>query len=329
MILGIARRNCERHQRLRRAVALRFVLSLLALLTLLPANAAEHCLDPRTPEGLRELFQRTGEPLPLVSAHRGGPMKDFPENCLATFSNTLEHTFALTEIDPRYTKDGQIVIFHDPTLERTSTGQGRVADLTLTELRRLQLKDTEGNVTPHRVPTLDEAIEWARGRTILVLDQKDVPVTVRVKKITEHKAEGFAMVIVNSFKDAQAAYAANTNVMMEVMIPNRAKFAEFDGLGIPWRNVVAFVGHTPPENRELYEMIHRKGANCMIGTSRHLDLRFIKEKMSSLKPLEPDYRAFLERGADLIETDIPVQLGPLLFGATPVPAAKREYFRRR
>jgi glycerophosphoryl diester phosphodiesterase len=222
-----------------------------------------------------------------------------------------------------------MVIFHDPTLERTSTGQGRVADRTLAELRLLQLKDTEGNVTPHRMPTLDETLEWARGRTLLVLDQKDVPVTERVKKITDHKAEGFAMVIVNSFRDAQAAYASNTNVMMEVMIPNRAKFAEFAGLGVPWRNVVAFVGHTPPEDRELYAMIHGQGVNSMIGTSRHLDLRFIKEKMGSLQPLEPDYRAFLERGADIIETDIPVQLGPLLFRNAPVPPAKRQYFSGR
>lgn len=306
------------------------LLNLLALLACssFPANAAEHRLDPQTPDGLRDLFGRTGEPLPVVSAHRGGAMKGFPENCLATFSNTLQHTFALLEVDPRYTKDGDIVLFHDATLERTSTGRGRVADHTLAELRRLQLKDPEGNVTPQRMPTLDEALEWARGRTILVLDQKDVPVTVRVKKISDHQAEGFAMVIVNSFKDAHAAYAANTNVMMEVMIPNRAKVAEFDRLGIPWRNVVAFVGHTPPEDRELYAMIHRKGANCMIGTSRHLDLRFIREKMGSLQPLEPDYRAFLARGADLIETDIPVQLGPLLFHSTRPPPARRQYFKK-
>ena len=60
-----------------------------------------------------------------------------------------------------------------------------------------------------------------------------------------------------------------------------------------------------------------------------LDLRFIKEKMGSLGPLEPEYRAFLERGADIIETDIPVHLGPLLFRTTPVPLDKRQYFKRR
>ena len=218
-----------------------------------PAFAATlHRLIPQTPEGLQELFRHTGEPLPFVSAHRGGPGKGFPENCLATFENTIGHTFAILEMDPRYAKDGSIVVHHDATLERTSTGKGRVADLTLAELKQLKLKDTEGNVTEFQIPTLDEALEWARGRTILVLDQKDVPVAVRVKKIEEHKAEGYALVIVNSFKDAQACHALNTNIFMEVMIPNRAKVAEFDKLGIPWRNVVAFVGHVPPEDAGLY-----------------------------------------------------------------------------
>lgn len=176
------------------------------------------------------------------------------------------------------------------------------------------------------MPTLDEALVWARGKTVLVLDQKDVPVAVRVKKIEEHKAEGHAMLIVNTFKDAQACHAANPNVMMEVMIPNRAKAAEFDTLGIPWRNVVAFVGHVPPEDKGLYELIHAKGAHCMIGTSRNLDRQFIRKEVADLKQLEPGYRAFLQRGADLIETDIPAHLGPMLYGTRLVPASKRKFF---
>lgn len=288
-----------------------------------------HRIIPQTAEGLQELFKHTGEPLPFVSAHRGGPGKGFPENCLATFENTIGHTFAILEMDPRYAKDGSIVVHHDASLERTSTGKGRVADLTLAELKQLRLKDTEGNVTEFQIPTLDEALEWARDRTVLVLDQKDVPVAVRVKKIVEHKAESYALVIVNSFKDAQACYALNPNIFMEVMIPNRAKFAEFDQLGVPWRNVVAFVGHTPPADAGLYELIHAKGASCMIGTSRNLDRQFISRQATDLKPLEPDYRAFLKRGADLIETDIPVLLGPLLYGSTPAPSSKRLLFHAK
>jgi glycerophosphoryl diester phosphodiesterase len=309
---------------------MKFTPLLISSLSLLCGHvrAADHHLNAKTAEGLQTLFKYTGEPVPFVSAHRGGAMKGFPENCIPTFENTLAHSFAVMETDPRYTKDGKIVLFHDADLERTSTGKGRVADLTLAELKELKLKDPEGSVTEFRMPTLDEALEWARGKTILVLDQKDVPAVERVKKITEHKAESYALVIVNSFKDAKACYAQNPGVMMEVMIPNRAKFAEFDALGIPWRNVVAFVGHNPPEDAGFYEMIHAKGACCMIGTSRNLDLQFTKQKMTDLKPLEPDYRAFLKRGADLIETDIPVPLGPLLYGTTPAPPAKQDFFRR-
>ncbi len=285
-----------------------------------------HRIDARTPEGLQELLRRTTEAMPLVSAHRGGAGRGFPENCIATFENTLRHTFAMLEIDPRYTKDGEIVVHHDATLERTTTGRGRVADFTLAELKRLRLKDTEGNVTEFAIPTLDDVFYWARGKTVLVLDQKDVPAAARIKKIEQHKAAGYAMLIVYSFKEVQEAYALNPNIMMEVMIPNREKFAEFDKLGVAWRNVVAFVGHNPPEDRALYELIHSKGACCMIGTSRNLDRQYITGAVKDIRVLEKDYRAFLERGADLIETDIPAQLGPLLYAATPVPASKKAVF---
>jgi glycerophosphoryl diester phosphodiesterase len=135
------------------------------------------------------------------------------------------------------------------------------------------------------------------------------------------------MLIVGSFKDAQECHLANPNIFMEVMIPNREKAAEFDALGIPWRNVVAFVGHVPPEDTGLYEMIHAKGANCMIGTSRNLDKQVISGQVKDIKELEPGYRAFLKRGADLIETDIPVALGPMLFDGVKAPEGKARWFQ--
>jgi glycerophosphoryl diester phosphodiesterase len=288
-----------------------------------------HCLVPKTTQQLQALFKFTGEALPVVSAHRGGPARGYPENCLATFEHTLAQTYSLLEVDPRYTKDGQIVLYHDPSLGRTSEGEGRVIDLTLDELKKLKLKDSEGNLTEHTMPTLDEALEWARGRTILVLDQKDVPIAARVKKIEEHKAEGYTLVITGSYKDVAACYKLNPKIMMEVMIPSREKVAEFDKLGVPWSNVVAFVGHNPPEDLELYKQIHERGACCMIGTSRNLDRRFIKQEVAEIKLLETDYRTFIKRGADLIETEIPVPLGQLLYEQTPVPEGKKEFFLRR
>ena len=286
-----------------------------------------HRLTPQTSFELQELFLPTAERLPFVSAHRGGAQQGFPENCIATFEKTLQSTFAIMEVDPRYTKDGNVVLHHDATLDRTTTGKGKVSDFTLAELKTLRLKDNAGAETEFQIPTLDEAIEWAQGKTILVLDQKDVTAIERVKRITEHAAEAFVMLIVSSFKDAQACYALNPKIMMEVMIPNIEKAKEFDELGIPWRNVVAFVGHAPPEDTSLYEFIHRKGASCMIGTSRNLDRAIVSGKETDIRKLEPNYRAFLERGADVIETDIPFELGPMIVDPVSATETKRRYLQ--
>jgi glycerophosphoryl diester phosphodiesterase len=286
----------------------------------------QYFIDAKTPQGLQELLKYTGETLPLVSGHRGGASLGYPENCIATFEHTLSHTFAMLEIDPRYAKDGAIVVHHDARLERTTNGKGLVADYSLAELKQLRLKDTAGNLTEQQIPTLDEVLQWAGGKTILVLDQKDVPVTARVKKIEEHKAEAYVLLIVYSYKDAQTCYALNPNIMMEVMVPSRDKVAEFDKLGVPWKNVVAFVGHIPPEDANLYAEIHRRGAHCLVGTSRNLDRQFLTGQIGDITQLEPAYRALHQRGADLFETDIPVQLGTLLFSASSPPGSKTAYF---
>ncbi len=289
-------------------------------------NPRVHALAPATPQQLQELFKYTGEPLPLVSAHRGGAQQGLPENCLATFENTVRHTFAALEIDPRSTKDGAIVLHHDARLERTTTGTGRVADHTLDELRALRLKDPSGAVADHRIPTLDEALQWARGKAILVLDQKDVPLAVRVKKIEEHHAESYAMLIVYSFADVQACYALNPNITMEVMIPTRAQFARFEQLGVPWRNVVAFVGHVAQPDREACDLIHSRGAMTIVGTSGTLDRRFLDGDTSDLRTLEPAYRTLLREGVDILETDIPAPLAPILFDGVRPPPSKAQFF---
>lgn len=115
---------------------------------------------------------------------------------------------------------------------------------------------------------------------------------------------------------------------MEVMIPNSERFYEFDETGIPWSNIIAFVGHTPPRDKELLQMIHAKGTCCMVGTSRNLDREFIVNRASGTGPIEQHYRTLLQRGADVIETDLPREVGMLLYGESAIPASKSEFFQR-
>ena len=283
-------------------------------------------IDAQTPDGLRELFHYEGAAMPVVSAHRGGALPGYPENCIATFEHTLRRTFSILEIDLQATRDGQLVLHHDPTLNRTTTGTGRLADRTWTELQELRLKDPDGNATEYRIPTLDEALRWARGKTIVILDKKDVPVAVCVKKIQEHQAQSYAMIMAYSIQDIQTCHKLDPDIMLEVMIGNAERFRGFDQSGVPWNRVVAFVGHEPPADRQLLERIHARGACCLAGTSRNLDLQLRSAGDEARRALAREYRSRLDFGIDLLEADLPIQVAKLLYDPPVLPPSKARFF---
>ncbi len=285
-----------------------------------------HAITVKSPEDLHSLFMFSGQRVPFVSAHRGGSLPGFPENCIATFENTLKYTHAIMEIDPRYTKDSAMVLHHDPTLGRTVDGKGNVVSYTLQELRKMKLKDSKGNITQYHMPAFDEVLEWAKGKTILVIDQKDVTAKERLKKVEEHNAIANVILIVYSFDDAVLCYKLNHNIVMEVMITSIEKVLEFDRTGVPWKNVIAFVGHNLPEDSKLYDLIHQRGALCMAGSSRNVDLKFLSGQVTDFSTLKDDYMGFFTKGIDLIETDIPVYLGPLINEVIPANFHSKKYF---
>jgi glycerophosphoryl diester phosphodiesterase len=286
-----------------------------------------HTFNLLSPNDLKALLSYGKDRVPLVSAHRGGARKGFPENCIATFENTLRFTHALLEVDPRYTRDGAIVLMHDATLERTTTGQGNVADYTLMQLRELRLKDTEGNVTDYRIPTLDEALEWAKGKTVLVLDQKTVLMEARVKKIQEHQAQAHALVIAYSLEDAKRCYDLDKEIMQEVMLPDRAAIDKFARTGVAWSNVVAFVTHTRPAEKNIYQLLHKQGVMCIVGTSRTLDRDFTAGKITDRRILTEKYQALIRAGVDIIEADLGIEAGQALQQISPKNLLQRKYMK--
>ena len=108
-------------------------------------------------------------PAPLLAAHRGGAAL-WPENSLLAFRNAVALGADYLEFDVHLSRDGEVVVIHDPTLDRTTTGTGPVVDRTATELRALRLKDRSHTVTAEGIPTLDEvvALAAAGGRRLLL-----------------------------------------------------------------------------------------------------------------------------------------------------------------
>jgi len=275
-------------------------------------KGSKHYIKARTPQQLKDIFRYTGDSVSFISSHRGGPEADMPENCIATFSNTLKHVWSVMEIDPRYTKDSVLVVHHDPTLQRTTTGKGRVSDYTYKELQKLRLKDTKGNATKYRISTLNEIFKWAKGKTILILDKKEVSMEDRIKAVEENHAEAYTMIMAYTFEEAKLCYSRNKNIMMEVFIPNPAKVMEFDKTGVPWENVVAFVSHQMPSDLSVFQLIHERGALCILGTSRNLDRQIITNKVNDPSELKSAYNSFYKAGVDILETDIPVPVSKIV-----------------
>lgn len=293
-----------------------------------PAVPVSRTIDAESPEGLRELFRFTGERLPIVSAHRGGAGPGLPENCIATFAATLRHGYAMLEIDPRVTRDGQIVVHHDATLDRTTTGHGRIKERTLAELKQLRLKDINGDATDYQMPTLSEVFRWASGRAILVIDGKDLTISDRVRQIEKHNAESYAVVIAGGVKAAKECYELNPDIMMEVFISDRQRFNAFEASGVRWSNVIAFVGHQPTKDRELLRLLHERGVSTIAGTSRNLD-RELTIGQEPDEELESKYRELLDRGIDLIETDLPRRVWPVLYRDVEIPESKNKFLNRK
>ena len=75
-------------------------------------------------------------------------------------------------------------------------------------------------------------------------------------------------------------------------------------------------------------MIHAKGTCCMVGTSRNLDREFIVNRASGTAPIEQHYRALLQLGVDVIETDLPREVGKLLYSESAIPVSKSQFFQR-
>jgi glycerophosphoryl diester phosphodiesterase len=116
---------------------------------------------------------------PLVIAHRGDSAHR-PENTLASFQSALEVGAGVVELDVQLSRDGHVVVIHDPTVDRTTSGKGAVGNLTLAELRALSAGYPERfgtRYTGQRVPTLAEVLAFLRGRARLMIEIKGDSVT--------------------------------------------------------------------------------------------------------------------------------------------------------
>ena len=259
-------------------------------------------------KALYQFYQRIGEKQPtIIQGHRGTREHGLPENSIAAFEYVLSQMPAIFEIDPRLTKDSVVVVFHDATLERTSNGTGRVEDHTWLELQKLNLKNAAGDVTEYKIPTLSQVLEWARGKTVLILDKKNVPLQIIADLLRKHDANSYVINMVRSTEDALFYYRDEPRRMFSVSIRNPETYFKYINAGIPKEQMFACMGTELSDDMiALTRLLHDEGVSGLIATASSYD------KLPTREERAKAYRKIAKLGIDIIESDYPTEVAEAL-----------------
>jgi glycerophosphoryl diester phosphodiesterase len=286
------------------------------------ADLGDFYLQVANLDETRDFYSWTSDRIPMVSAHRGGPYQGFPENAIETFENVTKYTATMIEMDVAMTKDGVLVLMHDDGLERTTTGKGKVKDVTYEYIQGLYLEDETGAVTDFKVPTFTEALIWSKGKALLTVDVKQsVPYEKLIAEIRETESEAHAAVITYSFAAAKKMHSLAPELMLSITIRNEEEIQRFDQTGIPWTRVIAFTG-VAERPQEFNKALHEKGVFTILGVLGNLD-------RSAIARGDEIYAGFVQKGADILATDRPIEAAAAIQTLTPSNSSKARYFTRQ
>lgn len=166
----------------------------------------------------------------LNIAHRGGIVPGYAENTIAAYRRAISSGVDVIEIDLRGTRDGEVVILHDETLDRTTDGTGKVADYTLGELKQLNAGSGES------IPTYAEVLDLVADTGVKLLLDIKVSLVLdkgKVVRLTEsHDAVLDVIVGVRTLGDLSQFRRLNPNIRTLGFIRSPEDIEDFVAGGI-------------------------------------------------------------------------------------------------
>ncbi len=267
-------------------------------------------------EDLQAYFRYSPERDVIISGHRGGMMPGFPENCIESCEKTLSLMPTFFEIDFSFTKDSVMVLMHDLSVDRTTTGKGKVSDYTFDEIQKLNLVDRSGKVTPYKIPTLKSILEWGKDKVVFNFDNKYINtkgVSAEEKKasldyyIKQLRPGGdwsmYHNIMLSVRSIEEALYYWNNgirNVIFCVEISSEEHFKAYDECAIPWDHIMAYIRlSVNPELQDVYRKLHERGVMTMTSITGSSD------KIKNEYDRKVAYERELLAEPDIIETDYP------------------------
>lgn len=261
------------------------------------------------PAAAKAIFEKE-IPRPLVFAHRGGGGL-FPENTLEAFKHSAELGVDVLELDIHGTADGKLVVMHDRTVDRTTDGSGKVSEMTLEQLKKLdagyKFTNDGGKTFPFRgkgitIPTLEEIFAAFPAMTFNVEPKQQTPsITqplcgiLRERKVTGNVIVGsFRQEVLDEFRAecAEVATSASPSEVSKFLAMYKTGLAESYTPPMQALQVPENVGYLNVVSKDFVEAAHKLNLKVHVWTVN--------------KP--EDMQRLLEMGVDGIMTDYPDRL---------------------
>lgn len=236
-------------------------------------------------------------------AHRG-LSAGFPENTLAAFRNAIAGGVDAIELDLRRTADGEIVVLHDETVDRTTDGHGLLSRMALREVRALDAGRHAGDrFAGERVPTYQEVLDLARESGVaLLLDIKEsdrVSHEYIVSLTSRHDATARVIVGVRSVDDLRAFRSLSPGIRALGFVPEVASIEAFSAAGV---DLIRLWPQWIDADPDLVRRVHALGRPVWVTAGTQP-----KDELQTL----------IRRGVDGILTDLPEILLPLVADDSP------------
>ncbi|RXQ97378.1 glycerophosphodiester phosphodiesterase family protein [Ancylomarina salipaludis] len=263
-------------------------------------------------DSLLKIIHSNNDEYVLVAAHRAN-WTQAPENTIQAIKDAMAVGVDIIEIDVRMTKDNRFVLIHDKTLERTTTGTGKVSHWTLDSLKTLFITDRTGKATSNKIPTLEEALILTKGKVLLNLDK----CTKHLKEITKLliKTQTLNQVIIKTKTDfwrTQLHKKCSKNKLIYIpKIDNHKKNLDYRvEKFIKKHEPIAFDIRLSPADSLLLPLINKmkkKSCRIWVSTTPNENINYRGETKNHIDQ-KKKWDWALDLGANIIITDEPNSL---------------------
>lgn len=249
----------------------------------------------------------------LVICHRGD-WRNYPENSIPAIESVIRMGADMVEIDVQLTKDSVLVLMHDRTIDRCTTGRGKIGEMTYEELQRHYLKTAHGvrSSLDLKVPTLREALEVCKNRITVNID-KGYDYYPMVLALTEELGVTHQVLIKGgkSLADIEAKMAENENnlLYMPIVTPANAGsakiFEEYIAADKPQLAYEVCWNEMTPIVEECMQKVIADGSKLWVNTLWNSLCGGLSDDVAYEKSAEEVYGKILDMGATMIQTDRP------------------------